>query len=343
MQSTNSEYGSPYLATCHFTFTFIIQRRLDPWIPWLRLLPMIQSLQLGLSSRVLRTGFSPTRLHLGPSAIRLHQAPSTLQLHLGRTSPRLCHGLASLLLRAVSPPLWLRPPSGSASAHSRCSSTSDLWHPGSTSGDRRHASVAASKACGIVPGHRLSICTLGSFSTSSVSIHHPHDLVDLHRCSSFPRLRRGASSWLDSGFSTSSSCSWSPLAPPTFHSPHGLFSVPWTLSFWFSSVLRPPPEPPPSLPPHLDSYGARMRLPGRGQTVTYREVLQSASEACFGASSDRAENAGSLVDMDLECTASEHNSHDDRSNDELLEVIIRAVDSLQLDWPQEQETPRRSK
>ncbi|CAM4535133.1 unnamed protein product [Leuciscus chuanchicus] len=47
--------------------------------------------------------------------------------------------------------------------------------------------------------------------------------------------------------------------------------------------------------------------------------------------------------MEFECASSEHSSCDDRSYDELLKVVTRTGDSLQLDWPQEQEIPRRSK
>lgn len=41
--------------------------------------------------------------------------------------------------------------------------------------------------------------------------------------------------------------------------------------------------------------------------------------------------------------ASEHSSHNDKVHEELLEVVTHAMARLQLDWPQEQETPKRSK
>lgn len=49
-------------------------------------------------------------------------------------------------------------------------------------------------------------------------------------------------------------------------------------------------------------------------------------------------DTSSRVEMDFECTASERSSRDERSYNELLEVV-----SLHLDWPQEQVTPRRYK
>lgn len=71
------------------------------------------------------------------------------------------------------------------------------------------------------------------------------------------------------------------------------------------------------------------------------EILEPSSGAHLGASSDQAEEISSLGEMDFECAASECLSCDDRSYDELLELITRTVDSLQLYWPQELETPRR--
>ncbi|ROI33841.1 hypothetical protein DPX16_20355 [Anabarilius grahami] len=102
---------------------------------------LIPSLHLSPSFRLLRLGSSLHRLHLGPSDLRLHWAHSLFRLHLGQTSPSLCHGLASRLLRSVSPPhgsVWLRPPSGSTSTLSLSGTTSALRYPGSTSLWLRH-------------------------------------------------------------------------------------------------------------------------------------------------------------------------------------------------------------
>lgn len=63
-------------------------------------------------------------------------------------------------------------------------------------------------------------------------------------------------------------------------------------------------------------------------TVCY--VLENITP-CQPLSVQRAEDAGSLVVMDIECTASECSSCDDRSYNELLEVVTCAVDSLQLE------------
>ncbi|XP_051760008.1 protocadherin-15-like [Ctenopharyngodon idella] len=103
----------------------------------------------------------------------------------GYTLVGCCHAFATdLRVVCCATPLhpygsvWLRPPSGSASVLCRSGSTSDLWHPGSSSRNRRHVSLAASEACGVVSGRRPSICALGSFSIGSVSISHPHGFVE---------------------------------------------------------------------------------------------------------------------------------------------------------------------
>jgi hypothetical protein len=73
------------------------------------------------------------------------------------------------------------------------------------------------------------------------------------------------------------------------------------------------------------------------------EALASTSEARFGASSERAEETSSHASAEVESAASERSSRDDRAYEELLEVVTRAVERLNLDWPQEHETPKRSK
>ncbi|RXN28352.1 extracellular calcium-sensing receptor-like protein [Labeo rohita] len=50
-----------------------------------------------------------------------------------------------------------------------------------------------------------------------------------------------------------------------------------------------------------------------------------------------------FIEIDLESATSERSSCDDKTYEELLEVVTRAVDRLKLDWPQEQETLKRSK
>ncbi len=76
-----------------------------------------------------------------------------------------------------------------------------------------------------------------------------------------------------------------------------------------------------------------------------REVLASVSEARPGTSAEWAENTSSLAsaEMEVERATSERSSRDDKAYEELLEVVTRAVDRLKLDWPQEQETPKRLK
>jgi hypothetical protein len=76
-----------------------------------------------------------------------------------------------------------------------------------------------------------------------------------------------------------------------------------------------------------------------------REVLEPASKVRLGVSSDRAEDAASLAsaEMEFESATSVRSSRDDKTHEELLEMVTHAVVRLQLDWPQEQETPKRSK
>ncbi len=74
-----------------------------------------------------------------------------------------------------------------------------------------------------------------------------------------------------------------------------------------------------------------------------REALASVSQARLGASSERTEENSSLASGEMESATSERSSHDERACEELLEVVTRAVQRLHLDWPQEQETPKRSK
>ncbi len=103
--------------------------------------------------------------------------------------------------------------------------------------------------------------------------------------------------------------------------------------------------------PSLGSWGSRVDLVeahGMGPPLSLalspdHEVLASASEACFGASSERAEDTSSHASAEMESATSERSSRDDRAYEELLEVVTRAVARLKLDWPQEHETPKRSK
>ncbi|KAI2655571.1 Transposon Ty3-I Gag-Pol polyprotein [Labeo rohita] len=105
--------------------------------------------------------------------------------------------------------------------------------------------------------------------------------------------------------------------------------------------------------PSLQSWGSRVDLAEARETGTPlslaispdQEVLASVSEARPGASSERAEDTSSLAsaEIDLESATSERSSRDDKAYEELLGVVTRAVDRLKLDWPQEQETLKRSK
>ncbi len=103
--------------------------------------------------------------------------------------------------------------------------------------------------------------------------------------------------------------------------------------------------------PSLGSWGSHVDLVeahGMGPPLSLalspdHEVLASASEACFGASSEWAEDTSSHASAEMESATSERSSRDDRAYEELLEVVTRAVARLKLDWLQEHETPKRSK
>ena len=71
-------------------------------------------------------------------------------------------------------------------------------------------------------------------------------------------------------------------------------------------------------------------------------ILSRDLEARSGASSIHEEDDISLESSGDE-QASERSSRERKSVEELLEVVTRAVDRLQLDWPRDQETPKRSK
>lgn len=60
------------------------------------------------------------------------------------------------------------------------------------------------------------------------------------------------------------------------------------------------------------------------------KVLEPASGAHYSASSDWAEDTGSLADMEFESAVSEHFSCDERAYMELVEIVAHAVDSLQF-------------
>lgn len=146
-------------------------------------------------------------------------------------SPRLRHGLETRLLCAsrLSTP---KAPSGSAftSALSCSSSTLAIWYSGCTSRDHRHVSVVATEACCVVPVHRLSVCALGSFSTGSVSIRHPHGLVKEIYIMAPPSLDSAVGHHPAPGF---------PLVPPILHSPINSFLCLGLFVFPFS-FLHPP-------------------------------------------------------------------------------------------------------
>ncbi len=59
-------------------------------------------------------------------------------------------------------------------------------------------------------------------------------------------------------------------------------------------------------------------------------------------SSEWADETSSLASGEVESATSVHSSRDEKAYEELLEVVTRAVDRLHLDWPQEQETSKRS-
>lgn len=103
--------------------------------------------------------------------------------------------------------------------------------------------------------------------------------------------------------------------------------------------------------PSLRSWGSRVDLAeARGTTPPLslalspdHEALASVSQARPGASSERPEETSSVASVEMESATSERSSRDDKAYEELLEVVTRAVDRLKLDWPQEQEAPKRSK
>lgn len=66
-------------------------------------------------------------------------------------------------------------------------------------------------------------------------------------------------------------------------------------------------------------------------------------EARSGASSGHTGDDESLGSADFEQPTSVRSSHDDKSVEELLEVVTCAMARLQLDWLREQVTPKRSK
>ncbi|RXN09913.1 hypothetical protein ROHU_031006 [Labeo rohita] len=76
----------------------------------------------------------------------------------------------------------------------------------------------------------------------------------------------------------------------------------------------------------------------RGSLFFKDERAAAPSLASWGSHVDLAE-----AQIDLESATSERSSCDDKTYEELLEVVTRAVDRLKLDWPQEQETLKRSK
>ncbi len=73
------------------------------------------------------------------------------------------------------------------------------------------------------------------------------------------------------------------------------------------------------------------------------EDIASVSQARFGVSSERADETSSLGSGEVESATSVCSSRDEKDYEGLLEVVTRAVDRLHLDWPQEQETSKRSK
>ncbi len=73
------------------------------------------------------------------------------------------------------------------------------------------------------------------------------------------------------------------------------------------------------------------------------EAIASVSQARFCVSSERADETSSLASGEVESATSVRSSRDkEKDYEELLEVVTRAVDRLHLDWPQEQETSKRS-
>ncbi len=85
------------------------------------------------------------------------------------------------------------------------------------------------------------------------------------------------------------------------------------------------------------SWGSRVDL------AEAREALASVSQARVCVSSERAEETSSLASGEVESATSERSSRDEKAYEELLELVTRTVDRLHLDWPQEQETSKRSK
>ena len=72
-----------------------------------------------------------------------------------------------------------------------------------------------------------------------------------------------------------------------------------------------------------------------------QEVLASTSQARSGASCEGAEEFSSLASMEV--ASSQRSSSADRAFEELLEVITRAAERLHIDWPQQRDSPKRSR
>ncbi|ROL44243.1 Autophagy-related protein 16-2 [Anabarilius grahami] len=166
--------------------------------------------------------------------------------------------------------VWLRLPSGSVSDLSLSGSTSDLRYPGSTSGDRRHSSVTATEAFGVVPDHQLSVCALGS--TGSVSICHPHGLLKEIYTMAPPSLDSavGHPGWTLE-FNQTPPLPGFPLASPTLHSLMDCFQCP---ALFFLFVFSTPSSRAPSL---LTTCTQEVPLQGRGTSLdlcpNHRQLL----------------------------------------------------------------------
>ncbi|XP_073721072.1 uncharacterized protein [Misgurnus anguillicaudatus] len=112
-----------------------------------------------------------------------------------------------------------------------------------------------------------------------------------------------------------------------------------------------------SAPKNLKSWGSQMDLADEQETGESSSFALSPDpcipshdpEAHSGASSVHVgddnddDDDFSLGSADFDKPASERSSRDHGSVEELLEVVTRAVARLQIDWPREPETPKRSK
>lgn len=213
----------------------VYQHRLDVWIAWLRLQPLILLLHLGPLSRLLRLGFSLPRLHLGPSVLRLHRAPSILQSDVESPVPQTCEQSAALRLFTpmALPSLWLH------------HSPQVPWFLLGWAllrlcrGRQVHWCCPVPSALCLHPGlHRHWL--------------HPHDVSEDFSTMAPPTLNAVVGLLIGVDFYIASPAPGSTLVPPILHSPMGSVYP----GLFFSISCSTSPSRAPTLPPTVASCAA---------------------------------------------------------------------------------------